>query len=58
MLYLQDRVNVLETVSWGISCLLSVLLLCPDVDLHFKHSPKETVPESISKTTSKYQGGK
>lgn len=39
MLYLQDRVHALETVSWGIFfVLLSGLLLCPDVD--FRALPK------------------
>lgn len=57
MLYLQDRVNALETVSWGIFfLLLSELLLCPEGISD--HSPKEAVPESISKTTSRIQRGK
>lgn len=56
MLYLQDRVNALETVSWGIFfLLLSELLLCPEVD--FRALPKEAVPESICKTTSRIQRG-
>ena len=54
MLYLQDRVNALETVSWVIFfLLLSELLLDPMVD--FRVLPKEAVPESISKTSSKIQ---
>lgn len=56
MLYLQDRVNALETVSWGIFfLLLSELLLCPEVD--FRALPKEAVPESICKTASRIQRG-
>lgn len=39
MLYLQDRVNALEMVSWGIFfLLLSELFLCPNMD--FRALPK------------------